>query len=132
MRDHPIIFFDGVCNLCNSTVNFIIRHDKKKIFRFTALQFESAKKILLKNELKNEQLDTIVLLFGNRVFIRSDAVIEIFRFLGFPLNLFALAKIIPRKIRDSIYDFISRHRYEWFGKRDSCMMPDENIKSRFL
>lgn len=86
----------------------------------------------MKIELENKQLDTIVLLFGNRVFVRSDAVIEIFRLLGFPLNLFALTKIIPRKIRDSVYDFISKHRYEWFGKRNVCMMPDENIKSRFL
>jgi predicted DCC family thiol-disulfide oxidoreductase YuxK len=132
MRNHPIIFFDGVCNLCNSTLNFIIRRDKKKIFRFAALQSESAKIILQKSEFKNEQLDTIVLLFGNQVFIRSDAVIEIFRLLGFPLNLFALAKIIPRKIRDSIYDFISSHRYGWFGMREDCMIPDENIKSRFL
>ncbi len=128
----PIILFDGLCNLCNSMVNFIIRYDKKKEFKFVALQSESAKIILSKIEFKNDLCTTVVLLSEHKIFSQSDAIIKIFQLLGLPLSLLSVTKILPRKYRDSIYDFISSNRYRWFGKRDSCMMPTKEIQNLFL
>lgn len=128
----PVIFFDGVCNLCNSTVTFIINHDSGNIFKFAPLQSEPAKKILGELKLRSEDFRAVILLSDCQIFSGSDAIIKIFQLLGFPWSLFAFMKIFPRKIRDAIYGLVASHRYGWFGKRESCMIPDAKIKSRFL
>jgi len=129
---NPIIFFDGICNLCISAINFIIRYDKQKIFRFSPLQSTQAKINLEKFDLHSEDLVTIVLLFEGEIYVRSDAIIKIFQLLKFPLNIFSVVKIIPSQIRNTFYDFITTKRYLWFGKLRSCIIPDEKNKMRFL
>lgn len=130
--DQEVIFFDGVCNLCNSSVNFVIDRDIKKRYYFASLQSEFAKNVLSRSGIEPLELESILLKRGKRIFRKSDAVLEVVRHLpaGWPL-LYAL-KIIPLFIRNRIYDFIASHRYKWFGKSDTCRLPTPELKQRFL
>lgn len=130
--DHPIsiIFFDGECNLCNSSVNFIIRHDRRNIFQFSSLQSDFAKSAL-GNILFNTGISTIILKKGDALFFKSDAALEISRSLSGGWPAFYFFKIVPKFIRDFIYDFVASHRYRWFGKT-SCLIPTAELKARFL
>jgi predicted DCC family thiol-disulfide oxidoreductase YuxK len=130
--DLPIIIFDGYCNLCSSTVQFILKRDKKRIFRFVAMQ--SDKIILFKEKysLDLEIPETVILIDGDKVFKRSEAVLRILKKLHFPLNLLWGLIIIPGFIRDPLYSWIAKNRYHWFGKRKSCFMPDDKFKDRFV
>jgi predicted DCC family thiol-disulfide oxidoreductase YuxK len=125
----PIIFFDGVCNLCNGAVQFIIKHDQKGVFKLAPLQSATAQAYL---EKQHHQLDSIVLLQNDTVYIKSEAAMRIAKQLDFPVSLLYGFKVIPRIIRDRIYDFIAKHRYKWFGKSAQCMIPSAKVKSRFL
>jgi predicted DCC family thiol-disulfide oxidoreductase YuxK len=127
----PIIFFDGICNLCNASVQFVIKRDKKKQFLFASLQSDVAKNILLHKKYEIN-LDTIVLLKKDHIYQKSDAALMILKELGFPYNLFYGFKIIPKFIRDFVYDIIAKYRYQWFGKRATCMVPTKEIKERFI
>lgn len=129
--DH-IVFFDGVCNLCNSSVNFIIRHDKHKIFHFASLQWKVSKEILGEEYPENEYYDSVIYYEKGEVFQRSDAALRIAAKLDFPYSLLSAFRIIPAFLRDSVYMFISKNRYKWFGKKDSCMLPTPPLKKRFL
>lgn len=128
MKDHKIILFDGVCNLCNGAVNLVIRKDKKNIFRFAPLQGEFAKEI----GLDQEKMDSIILLDNDKQYSKSSAVLRIARNLpgGYPL-LYGFI-ILPKFLRDAIYDHIAKNRYRWFGKKESCMMPTPELKQKFL
>jgi predicted DCC family thiol-disulfide oxidoreductase YuxK len=126
-----IILFDGVCNLCSASVRFVIKRDTRKIFHFASLQSEFAKKIISANNICNS-VKTIVLLKGNKIFLRSDAALEIAKELEGPWPLLYFLKIIPRFIRDAVYDFVSRHRYQWFGKTDTCWLPSPDLSTRFV
>ncbi len=129
--NRPILFFDGVCNLCNASVNFVLKKDKKKQFLFASLQSDVARKILLhKNQKIN--MDSIVLLKDDMVYTKSDAALLIFKEFGFPYNIMAVFKVIPKTIRDRVYDFIAKNRYKWFGKKDTCMVPSNDVLERFL
>jgi len=126
----PIIFFDGVCNLCNGAINFIIDRDKKAYFKFAPLQSKISKKYIPESVIKNT--DSIILWEGDQLHSKSTAALKVARHLdGAWKGLYVLI-IIPKFIRDFIYDFIAKNRYKWFGKRDSCRMPTEDIKNRFL
>ena len=127
-----IIFFDGVCNLCNSSVNFIIKHDKKKQFLFASLQSDAAKEILLQYNSKKINLDSIVLLDNGKLFEKSTAALRISKHLNNGLFLLYIFIIIPTFIRDYLYNYIAKNRYKWYGKKDSCMIPTKDLKSRFL
>jgi len=129
---HPIVLFDGVCNFCNATVNFVIRNDKKGVFRFAALQSETGQKILEQYGLSKDQFNSFLLIEESRVFDSSTAALKLARQLTLPWRLMRVFLIVPRFIRDGIYNFIARNRYKWFGKKDSCMVPTEEIKSRFV
>ena len=131
-NDKSIILFDGVCNLCNSSVNFIIKHDKKKHFLFASLQSDAAKEILLQFPTKNLTLDSILLIEGKDIYEKSSAALKISKHLSNGFHLFNYFIIIPLFIRDSIYNLISKNRYKWFGRKDKCMIPTEEVKSRFL
>lgn len=125
-----IIFFDGVCNLCSASVRFVIRRDKKKKFHFASLQSEFAQKKLA--GMSGNEIKTIVLLKNGEASFRSDAALEISReLIGLWPALYML-KIVPRFIRDGLYDFISRNRYRWFGKREACWIPSEEWRTRFV
>jgi predicted DCC family thiol-disulfide oxidoreductase YuxK len=130
--DHPIIFFDGVCNLCNSSVNFIIDRDPRAIFRFASLQSVAARELLKDSDFNPEELDSILLFKEGRVYSKSDAALEISSDLPFPWSLLRFFKILPKIIRDSIYTWIANNRYNWFGKSESCRLPTPELKDRFL
>jgi predicted DCC family thiol-disulfide oxidoreductase YuxK len=126
-----IVLFDGQCNLCNGAVQFIIRHDKKNRFVFASLQSEVAKKLL--NEIQApSSLDTIVLIKGNKHFKKSDAVLEIAKNLSGLWPMVHGVKIIPRFLRDVLYNWVAKNRYTWFGKRNSCLSPSPEFIDKFL
>lgn len=127
----PIIIFDGVCNLCNSFVNFIIRHDKKEIFLFAASQSGNVEPVLRKHSIANESA-TVILIVDGQLYFRSEAVLKIMQSLDFPSILINLLEFIPVKLFDYIYDLMSSRRYKWFGRKDQCIIPRNEIKSRFL
>ncbi len=126
-----IIFFDGVCNLCNSSVQFILKRDTNKKFMFASLQSDVAKKLLLHKNVKNN-FDSIILLDKGKIYNKSIAILKIGKTLGFPYSLGSIFFIIPKFIRDFIYDWIAKNRYKWFGKKDSCMIPTKEYLERFL
>lgn len=128
---HPIILFDGVCNLCNGWVNFVIDRDPAGRFHFAPLQSDRARD-LLDSATYPGDFDSIVLLDGGRVFEKSDAVLRITSKLSWGWPLLSILRVIPRTVRDSVYDFVARHRYSWFGRTDACHVPTEDLQSRFL
>jgi predicted DCC family thiol-disulfide oxidoreductase YuxK len=129
---HPVLLFDGVCNLCNASVQWVLLRDKKGVFRFAALQSEVGRQIMQANGLSSETLDSVVVVSGGRVLTHSDAPLEIVRLLGGAWAWLYVFRWIPRRLRDGIYRFIARNRYRWFGKKESCMLPRPEWKERFL
>lgn len=127
-----IILFDGVCNLCSSSVQFIIKRDPNSMYRFASLQSDFGQQVLSRFGLSTSDFHSIVLLSGNKIFQRSNAALEIAKNLSGGWPLFYAFKIIPRFIRDPVYNWISRNRYSWFGKKDACWLPSPELKSRFL
>lgn len=130
--NHPILFFDGVCNLCNTSIQRVIKADKKGVFRFASLQSETAKELLADSGLNPTELKSVILLHQDRFYTRSNAVLESVRLLGGAWSLLYIFIIVPPFIRNAIYDWIARNRYRWFGKKDACMIPSPELKSRFL
>lgn len=128
----PVILFDGVCNLCNSSVLFIIQRDPKARFRFASLQSDFGKAQMLRFGLNSSALNSVLLIKHETLYQKSNAALEIARNLtgGWPL-LYGF-KIIPVFLRDWIYNWIARNRYRWFGKKDACMIPTPELKSRFV
>jgi predicted DCC family thiol-disulfide oxidoreductase YuxK len=130
-NEHDIIFFDGVCNLCNGFVDFIIRHDKHNRFKFASLQSNYAREIL--NNFKiDHPLNSVVYIRSESCFTKSDAALLILKSLGFPFNLTYLFWFVPRFLRDGIYKLVASNRYLVFGKRTSCRIPSDSEKSKFL
>ncbi|MBI9041394.1 thiol-disulfide oxidoreductase DCC family protein [Lutibacter sp.] len=127
-----IIFFDGVCNLCNSSVNFIIKHDKKKHFLFASLQSDAAKEILLQYNSKKIIFDSIILIEANKIYEKSTAALKIAKHLNNGYFLLYIFIVIPVFIRDYVYNYIAKNRYKWYGKKDSCMIPTKELKDRFI
>ena len=130
MIPDKIIFFDGVCNLCNRLVIFIIKRDQRSIFKFASLQSVKAEEMGITKKDKN--LDSIIFLNENKLYQKSSAVLHICKLLPFPWPLLFGFIIVPRFIRDGIYNFVAANRYKWFGKKDQCMVPSENIEVRFF
>ena len=130
--DQPIILFDGVCNLCNSAVQFIIRHDKKNIFMFTSLQSEVGQKLLAQYNLPLDELNSFILIENNKAYTRSTGALKVAKKLNGIFPMLYSFIIIPKIFRDSIYDLVARNRYKWFGKKDECMIPTPQLKARFL
>lgn len=128
---NKIIIFDGVCLLCNKWVDFLVRHDKKGSIKFVALQSELTPIILAQFEYQ-AVADTIVFLENGRAYTKSNAVIRIAVHLGFPSALMACFYVIPVRFRDKVYDSIARNRYRWFGKKETCRIPDVEFRHRFL
>ncbi|MCA0988300.1 thiol-disulfide oxidoreductase DCC family protein [Guptibacillus algicola] len=130
-RRSNIILFDGVCNLCNGFVQFMLKHDKNHVFHFASLQSNAANKLL--NELQVHDLsDSIVVIEDGQVLVKSQAVLYICKKLGGRFNLLRIGLILPHFIRDFIYDLIAKRRYLLFGKKESCMLPNPKYKKRFL
>ena len=129
---HNIIVFDGICNFCNSSVNFIIERDHKNIFKFAPMQSETGQKMLAAHNISSYNIDTFLLVKNGEAFTKSDAALVIAKELKRPWNYLAILRIAPRPIRDYFYSLIARNRYKWFGKRDLCMMPTSELQDKFL
>lgn len=132
LNSKGVVLFDGVCNFCNSSVNFIIRHDKKDFFRFTPLQSEIGMKISEKYNLDSGNLKSVILVEKGRIYTKTTAALRIAKQLsgGWPL-LYAFI-IVPAPIRDVVYNIIAKYRYKWWGERESCMIPTPEIRKKFL
>ena len=130
--DKSILLFDGVCNLCNGFVQFVIKRDPQAIFRFAALQSEAGQTLLQKANMPTKELSTVVLYENGKFYTHSDVPLRVVRKFGGAWPLLYGFVIIPKFIRDGIYNWIARNRYRWFGKRESCMIPTPDLKARFL
>ena len=127
-----MILFDGPCNLCGGFVRFVIRRDPAGRFRFAALDSPAALRVLAQAGAGDVRADSIVLVEGGRAFLRSTAALRIARGLRFPWRLAYVLVLIPRPLRDSLYDLVARYRYRWFGRRSHCMVPTPRLRERFL
>jgi predicted DCC family thiol-disulfide oxidoreductase YuxK len=132
--DGPILLFDGVCNLCNAVVQFVVARDRKHAFRFAALQSEAGHRLLREHgvEVPGGDPDSVVLIEGGRAYVESTAALRAARHLAFPWFLLWPWLVVPRFVRDPIYRWIARNRYRWFGKKDQCMIPTPELRARFL
>ncbi|MBI3501239.1 MAG: thiol-disulfide oxidoreductase DCC family protein [Bacteroidetes bacterium] len=126
----PVLLFDGVCNYCNAWVNFVIRHDKKKKFRFAALQSEAGKKIMQQHNIPAET-DSAALIDNGKVYTKSS-LLRVMKHVGGIYFSVYLLIIVPKFIRDFAYDIIARNRYKWWGKKNECMIPMKEVRERFL
>ncbi len=139
MNDHsaidttnPIILFDGVCNFCNGMVLFIIKQDKQKVFRFAALQSEAGQRLLETYQLPRNDFDSFLLIENGKVYRSSTAGLRLYNKLPWYWMWMQVFWIVPKIFRDAVYDFIARNRYKWFGKKETCMIPTPDVRSRFL
>lgn len=130
--EKQIILFDGVCNFCNFWVNFVIKRDTKDIFRFAALQSEKAKELTSSFSIDASKLDTFVLIEGEKFFTKSTAALMICKKLNGPIKILSLFIILPKIFRDFIYDLVAKNRYKFFGKKESCRIPTDEEKLKFL
>lgn len=130
--DNPIILFDGVCNLCNRSVQFIIKRDRKKQFRFASLQGRTGQELLEKFDLPAGDLNSFVLVENDRIYRKSTAALRVTRYLRGGWKMLYSFMIVPPFIRDTVYMIIARNRYKWFGRKEECMIPTPGLKERFL
>ena len=131
-QEAAIVLFDGVCNFCNSSVNFLLRRDRNGVFRFAALQSEAGRKLLTEAGLQHHELDSMVLIEGGEIALKSTAALKAARRLPGLWFMTGLLLVVPRRLRDWCYDAFAARRYSWFGKRDVCMIPTAEMRSRFL
>ncbi len=129
---HPIILFDGVCNLCNTAVQFVLKRDKKNIFRFASLQSDYGQEILRRLDMPSESFNTFILIEKDKVYFKSTAALLVSKRFGGLWSLLYVGIIVPPFIRNAVYDFIARNRYRWFGQKEVCMIPTPELKSRFI
>lgn len=132
MSNPPIILFDGICNLCNNSVQFVIKHDKGNNFMFATLQSTTGQSLLLQYNLPQEGFNSFVLIKDEKVYLKSTAALNVAKNLNGPVKLLYGFIIVPAFIRNSVYNFIAKNRYKWFGKKESCMIPTPALQSRFL
>jgi len=131
-NEKQIILFDGVCNFCNFWVNFVLKRDKKDLFRFVALQSEKARELTSRLNIDTSNLDTFVLIVGEKFYIKSTAALMVCKKLNSLLKILFPFIILPPFFRDFIYDIIAKNRYKLFGRKESCRIPTESEKKKFL
>jgi predicted DCC family thiol-disulfide oxidoreductase YuxK len=131
-QQHAVILFDGVCNLCNGFVQFVIRQDGGHRFRFASLQSEAARQLLKELPASGRQTESVILIENGRYYQQSAAALRILRHLGGAWALLYGFMILPPFLRDSLYAWVARNRYRWFGRRQSCMLPTPELQARFL
>jgi predicted DCC family thiol-disulfide oxidoreductase YuxK len=131
-KDHKIILFDGVCNLCNGAVTYIIKRDKKNLFKLAALQSEIGRELTSKFNIDTSKVDSIILIDGEKHYEKSSAALRIAKYLSGAYPLLFGFMVVPKFIRNAVYDYIAKNRYKWFGKKESCMIPTAELKSKFL
>jgi len=128
----PIVLFDGVCNLCQASVRFILEHDRDGVFRFAALDSDTSRDLTAVGLLEDRFVDSVILVEGGAAYVRSEAVIRIAARLGLPWRGLAGLGILPLALRDGAYDLLARNRYRWFGRKEICPTPDGDFRDRFL
>lgn len=128
-EDGPILLFDGICNLCNWAVRFVVERDGRGQFRFASLQSQTARRLLAVHGLAGAEVESVVLIEGEKIYIKSEALLRVMRSLsgGWPL-LYGLI-VIPRRLRDGVYDWLARNRYRWFGVSDSCEISNSHPRT---
>ena len=132
-NNKKIILFDGVCNLCNTTVQFVIKKDKDDLFRFTALQSEAGQKLLTERNIDTENIDSIIFIEPNvAYYTKSTAALEIGKNLKGLRTLSSILLWLPESFRNIVYDFVAKNRYKWYGKKESCMIPTQELKNKFI
>lgn len=127
-----VIFFDDLCVLCSRSVRFIYRNDRRKHFYFASLDSETFRKIDVQQSKTKPQSDSVILYSGKKFFYKSGAALRIALRLRFPYPLLAIFFIVPPFLRNGIYDWIARNRYQWFGKLDACFIPEKGLKEHYL
>lgn len=132
MEERSVILFDGVCNLCNGAVQFVIRRDKNKNFAFASLQSDGGRQLLLEHGQLLNNAGSFVLIEHGQAYLRSEGALRVIKKLNFPWSLLYVFKIIPLFMRDFVYNLVAKNRYKWFGKQEMCMTPTPELKSRFL
>jgi predicted DCC family thiol-disulfide oxidoreductase YuxK len=132
MNTDSVLLFDGICNLCNRSVKFVSKRDKKKIIFYASLQSDCGKQLLEQYGLTATMPDSLVWIEQGKAYIKSTAVLKLSRHLTAAWPIVYWFIIIPRPIRDAVYNWVSANRYHWFGKLDTCMMPDAALQKRFL
>ena len=132
-NDKKIILFDGVCNLCNGFVQFVIKKDKNDVFRYASLQSEIGQRLVSERNIDTKTIDSVILIEpGVAYYIKSDAALQIAGHLKGYRTFSKLLNLIPSSLRNIVYDFIARNRYNWYGKKDQCMIPTPELKAKFL
>jgi len=129
---HPVVLFDGVCNLCNGVVRFVVERDPAGRFHFAPLQSEVARALAARHGFDATRLDAVLLVDADGAHDRSSAALRIAAGLRPPWRWLAVLRVVPRPVRDAVYDWIARHRYRWFGRRDTCAVASPALRSRFL
>ena len=132
MKQSSIILFDGVCNLCNSSVQFVIKHDKDKKFMFASLQSTAGQLLLKQFDLPLQDFNSFILIENEKIFLKSTAALMVAKQLKGAVKLLYGFIVVPPFIRNGAYNFIAKNRYIWFGKKDSCILPTPELKARFL
>jgi predicted DCC family thiol-disulfide oxidoreductase YuxK len=132
LPNKPVILFDGVCNLCNRAVQFIIKRDKKKQFLFASLQGKTGSELLKQFDLPPDQFNSFVLIENQKAYTRSTAALRVAKKLSGGWSFLYGLSILPPFLRDPVYNLIAKKRYKWFGKRDECMLPSPELRERFL
>jgi len=132
MNPSKIILFDGVCNLCNSTVQRVIENDVKNQFRFASLQSEFGQKFLEKNNLDKDEFHSLILIDGDKFYTKSDAALRIGKELKGIYKISGVLLLVPKFIRNFVYDLISGNRYKWFGKMENCWLPTPELQQKFI
>ena len=132
LPDDPVLLFDGVCNLCNSSVDFIVRHDPDGRVKFASLQSRTGRRLLRKGGLPADYDASLVLIEDDRFYTSSDAALRVARYLRAPWSWASVLRVFPRWLRDTVYRWVSRNRYDWFGKRDTCRLPTPEERDRFI
>jgi len=130
--EHPVILFDGICNLCSSSVQFVIKHDPKHIFRFASLQSDYGKEILQCFNLPADNFNSFILLKNGNIYTKSTAALMVAKDLKGAVKFLYALIIIPPFIRDFVYSIIAKNRYQWFGKKEACWVPTVQLKKLFI
>lgn len=132
-KHKKLILFDGVCNLCNTSIQYVIKHDKNNVFMFAPLQGDTGKKIIENFKIDTSKIDSIILYSNSeKIYFKSTAALKIASKLSFPRSVLLIFLIVPAFIRNWVYDYIAFNRYKWFGKQNECMIPTEKLKAKFL
>ena len=132
MNSHPIILFDGICNLCNGAVQYVIKHDAEAVFQFASLQSEAGQKLLQQYNLPQNNFNSFVLIDADKAYTKSTAALKVAKRLKGGIKLLYGFIIVPAFIRNGVYNIIANNRYKWFGKKNECMIPTPSLQSRFL